>query len=355
MIAPSPAIAFERAPVPEPSTGPARVALVMPTHGPLSHSCAALAALHHLSPAPDQLIVVTDAEACPQDTHLIPPSTTLVHVPFRSGPAIARNRGAQAAKSSDILLFVDSDVVIRPDTIQRIRSIFESSPHLTAAFGSYDASPGDPGFLSQYRNLLHHYVHQQGNEQASTFWAGLGAIRLDAFQAVGGFDTRYTVPSIEDIELGCRLTAAGHRIRLVKDLQGQHLKRWSATSMLRTDLLCRGIPWTRLLLSRRFLTNDLSLDHTARLSTLSCGIALASLPFAPWFPPVLAVTSTALLLLIFMNRRFYGFLARSRGPWFAMLAMPWHALFYTECGLAALLGTLIHFRYRLAPAEPANP
>ncbi len=326
----------------------------MPTHGPLSHSCTALAALHRLSPAPDQVIVVSDSQAKPEDSRLLPPAASIVHVPFRSGPAFARNRGAQAATAADILVFVDSDVVIRPDTIGRIHSIFGDSPSLAAAFGSYDTNPGDPGFLSQYRNLLHHYVHQQGNEQASTFWAGLGAIRLETFQAVGGFDTRYTVPSIEDIELGCRLTAAGHRIRLVKDLQCQHLKRWSAISMLRTDLLCRGIPWTRLLLSRRFLTNDLSLDQTARFSSLSCALALASLPFVPWFPPMLAVTSTALFLLLVLNRRFYGFLARTRGPWFTLRAIPWHAIFYTECGLAALLGTLIHVRYQLSPAEPAN-
>lgn len=355
VIAPSPAIAHDCASVPRPSTGQARVALVMPTHGPLGHSTTALAALHRLSPGPDQVIVVSDSQTNPDDANLLPPATTLVHVPFRSGPAFARNRGAQAATTSDVLLFVDSDVVIPPDTIGRIRSIFEASPTLAAAFGSYDDNPGDPGFLSQYRNLLHHYVHQQGCEQASTFWAGLGAIRRDAFLAVGGFDTRYTVPSIEDIELGCRLTAAGHAIRLVKDLQGQHLKRWSATSMLRTDLLSRGIPWTRLLLSRRALTNDLSLDLTARLSTLACGVAFGCLAVAPWFPPIVTVTLASLFLLIVMNCRFYRFLARTRGLWFALRAMPWHALFYFECGLAAFLGTLIHFRCRVSPTATTNP
>ena len=44
----------------------------------------------------------------------------------------------------------------------------------------------------------------------TTFWTGLGAVRRDAFLAVGGFDgARYPHPSIEDIELGRRLFAAG--------------------------------------------------------------------------------------------------------------------------------------------------
>jgi len=317
----------------------------MPTHGPISHSRTALRSLHHLSPAPDQLIVVSDSPASPEDAGILPPGTTLTHVPFRSGPAIARNHGAGQV-TCDIVLFVDADVVVRPDLIRRIRCLFEENPTLSAVFGSYDTHPGDPGFLSQYRNLLHHYVHQQGSERASTFWAGLGAVRLDAFQAVGGFDTSYTRPSIEDIELGCRLTAAGHPIRLVKDLQGQHLKRWTAVSMLRTDLFCRGIPWTRLLLSRQISSNDLSLDPIARLSTLACAVGLTSLLPALRFPVALIATAAALLSLILMNRRFYAFLARVRGPGFALRAIPWHALFYTVCGLAALLGAALHYHAR---------
>ena len=81
--------------------------------------------------------------------------------------------------------------------------------------------------VSQYRNLLHHFVHQEGNPEASTFWAGCGAVRRAAFDAVAGYDeARFRRPSIEDIELGYRLRRAGYRIRLDRDLQCTHLKRW---------------------------------------------------------------------------------------------------------------------------------
>lgn len=345
VIAPPPAIARDSASASRPPRGQGSVALVMPTHGPIARSRTALAALHHLSPAPDELIVVSDSPAFPEDPGILPPGTTRTHVPFRSGPAFARNHGAGLV-TCDIVLFVDADVVVRPDLIQRIRSLFEDQPDLAGIFGSYDTNPGDPGFLSQYRNLLHHYVHQQGSERASTFWAGLGAIRVDAFRAVGGFDNAYAVPSIEDIELGCRLTAAGYPIRLVKDLQGQHLKRWTAVSMLRTDLFCRGIPWTRLVLSQRLVTNDLSLDRIARLSTLACAAGLTSLVLALRFPLSLFATAAALVSLIFMNRRFYAFLARIRGLGFALRAIPWHAVFYVICGLAAFLGAALHCHSR---------
>ena len=66
---------------------------------------------------------------------------------------------------------------------------------------------------------------------------------------MGGHDERYRRPCIEDIELGYRLRDAGHEIRLCRDLQVKHLKRWRLGDMLTTDLLKRAVPWTRLMLA----------------------------------------------------------------------------------------------------------
>ena len=83
-------------------------------------------------------------------------------------------------------------------------------------------APRLQGVVSQYRNLLHHFVHQHGNSEASTFWAGCGAIRRSVFEEMGGFDEqRFPTPSIEDIELGYRLRQAGHRILLDKACRGR--------------------------------------------------------------------------------------------------------------------------------------
>ena len=329
---------------------PHTVALVMPVHGPLHRSRPALDAVAALSPPPDELIVIADVPVTELDLKGLPANTRITHVPFRSGPARARNAGAALA-SSRTLLFVDADVVIRPDTIERVRSLLDAHPEASALFGSYDDRPADPGFLSQYRNLLHHFVHQQGNEQASTFWAGLGAIRREAFEAVGGFDPRFSQPSIEDIELGCRIVGTGRSIRLVKDLQATHLKRWTATGILTTDLLQRGIPWTRLILSRRQAPKDLSLDRIARLSTIAAFTTIASAILVPWYPVASFGTLAAILSLILLNLRFYSFLTRQRGLGFALGTIPWHGVFYLECGLAAALGTLLHLRDLLVPTR----
>ena len=101
---------------------------------------------------------------------------TVITTPGPAGPAKARNVGARAA-IGDLLLFVDADVVVEPNTVDVVQSLFAADPKLDAVIGSYDDAPGQTNFVSQYRNLMHHYVHQHASAEATTFWGACGAIR----------------------------------------------------------------------------------------------------------------------------------------------------------------------------------
>lgn len=200
-----------------------------------------------------------------------------------NGPAYARNAGAQAA-SGDIVLFLDADVVIYPDTLQKIAANFSQEEGLTAVFGSYDEQPGDGHFLSQYKNLFHHFVHQKAKRQSRSFWSGCGAIRRDAFLAIGGFDSvKYPQPSIEDIDLGRRLTAQGGRIVLDNTIQVKHLKRWTLKNLIVTDIFSRGIPWTQLILADRSIPDDLNLETSQRWSAMLVGVLLMMIALGAFF------------------------------------------------------------------------
>src|SRR5687767_11799757 len=61
----------------------------------------------------------------------------VVDRPAGAGPAAARNTGAARARA-EVIAFVDSDVVVHPDALARIRRAFASDPGLCAVFGSYD-------------------------------------------------------------------------------------------------------------------------------------------------------------------------------------------------------------------------
>lgn len=260
----------------------------------------------------------------------------------RSGPGRARNRGASLA-SAPLLCFVDADVVVRPDTLSRFVARFRAEPEIDAAFGSYDTDPRAKGLLSQYRNLLHHYVHQTGREAASTFWAGCGAMRRDAFESLGGFDGAYTRPSIEDIELGYRIRARGGEIRLVKAIQVSHLKRWTLWGILTTDIRDRALPWTALIQRTGVLPNDLNLNWGSRASALSVYALAGLITAAPWWARARLLIVLPLAILLGCNRGLYAFFLRERGMVFLLGALPMHWLYFGYSSLAFALGT---FWYR---------
>ena len=169
--------------------------------------------------------------------------------------------------------------------------------------------PVRTGLVSVFRNLLHHHVHQSSAGPATTFWGGIGAVRRDAFELVGGFDQeRFARPSVEDIELGMRLTAAGTQIVLDPAIQGTHLKRWTLAQMVRTDLFQRGIPWVELLVESRNGSSALNLGWRHRLSTLAVLIGFAGLAARRPF-----VATGSLGTLVLLNHSFYALLARQRG------------------------------------------
>lgn len=247
--------------------------------------------------------------------------------PDRAGPGRARNLGAKEAKG-EILWFVDADVIAHADGAERIREAFEDA-EAVAVFGSYDDAPPAKNFASQYKNLVHHYYHQLGKREASTFWAGCGAVRKAAFLEVGGFDIkRYKRPSIEDIELGYRLRAKGGRILLVHDLKGTHLKHWTVRDMVFTDVFCRALPWARLMLTQVGMTDDLNVSKTERMRAALAGLLVLSfapalfLPGWAWLPPAFIAAVTA------ANWRLFDFMRGRKGLAFAFLALLFHQVYY---------------------------
>ncbi len=287
-----------------------------------------------------------------------------LRMPQTMGPAGARNLGASEA-TGDILVFVDADVVVPPGALSRIADDFTQCPgELAAVFGSYDDQPAWTTFLSQYKNLMHHYVHQTASESATTFWAGCGAIRRGVFEEFGGFDaTTYKAPSIEDIALGAELVRRGHVIRLDKQIQVRHLKRWTVRNLLRADILYRAVPWTKLILKAREMPRDLNLNYTSRVSSLLVGVlavALWLLPFSvlgtlPPLPSALALTALlCALVLLALNFNVYRFFWRKRGLWFAVRAVPVHWAYYMYSGLTFAFCMAMHM-FSTEPVPARKP
>jgi len=241
------------------------LSVVIPVYQSAEHLRACLTAFKRCSVAPLEIIVVDDGSTDSSLQVAKEFGATPLTTGGRRGPAFARNLGARTAKG-DILFFVDADVCVKADTSSRLTSRFSEQPELDAVIGSYDNSPASTDFISQYKNLMHAFFHQNAREEACTFWSGCGAIRRTVFLEFGGFDVSYHRPAIEDIELGYRLKSAGKSILLDRQLQVKHLKHWTFWNLIVTDVVNRGIPWTELILRDRRMPNDLNVRLGERIS-----------------------------------------------------------------------------------------
>jgi hypothetical protein len=266
-----------------------------------------------------------------------PPEEIFVITEGNGGPAAARNAGVEDARG-DIVVFVDADVLPHADAFVRIRAAFEADPTLVAAFGSYDDAPIEPGVVSQFRNLLHHHVHQRGAGEATTFWAGLGAVRVDAFRAAGGFDAdRYPLPSVEDIDLGTRLSGSGGRILLDPLIQGTHLKRWTLGDMVRTDFWQRGVPWVELVLRHGSDSTALNLGWRHRVSAAAAVVSAVALVRGR---PGAALAG--LVALAALNLELYELFLRRHGPVGAAAGAGLHVVHLVTGALAVPVGVARH-------------
>jgi hypothetical protein len=256
------------------------------------------------------------------------------------GPARARNFGVQYTQTP-VVVFVDADCCVKPDALKRFADHFRQRPELGAVFGSYDDQPTAPGLISQFRNLLHHYTHHQSAGEATTFWAGCGAVRRRVFLDVGGFDAvRYVRPCIEDIELGGRVHEAGHPILLDPAIQCSHRKRWTLAGMVKTDLFQRALPWLHLMKQTRHRPAGLNVSLGQRLSVALVGVFLLCLPLGLVHWVFWGITVGAALGITWINAPLYRYLAQRRGVGFALCCIPLHWIYFVTCGVSVPLAKL---------------
>ncbi len=311
-----------------------RISVVVPVYNNPADLRECLSALLAESCSQSEIIVVDDASTDGTVAVAQALGAQVFRLSKNSGPAAARNHGAEHARGS-ILFFVDADVVVAGGVIDRVAKFFDEHPEVAAVFGSYDDSPRATGIVSRYRNLLHHFVHQNSNPEAATFWAGCGAVRRRVFRAVNGFDERrYPKSSIEDIELGYRLRQAGYRIVLDKGLQGKHLKRWTFRTVVSTDVRNRAVPWTRLILERKTAPKDLNLKPTQRISGLLVMMASFLGIISAIMPSILFLVAGAIVTVIVLNRHLYAFFFKRHGFLFSTASIVLHLFYFLYSGLS---------------------
>ncbi len=234
-------------------------------------------------------------------------------VPFarNCGPSAARNAGAAVSKAA-LLFFLDADIIVPPAFLAEVVETMRGLPKYSALFCSYTKETIPQNFWSRHKNLVHHWTHQTALVEAATFCGGFGLIRREVFLEIGGFDSECRF--LEDIDLGYRMHRAGHSIFLARHLQATHAKVYTLWSLLRSEMLGRAVPWTRLMLKYRIFRSDLN----TRMSNVLSVAAVCLLPVSLFVDPYLRLAACLVLLFLWLNRSYIRFAAREYGLLFAV-------------------------------------
>ena len=173
-------------------------------------------ALHSLfaqTRVPDEVLVVNNAST--DRTREIAeafPGVTVVDEP-RKGLTKARAAGRRAAQG-DILFFMDADCRAPVRLIERMERRFQRSPGTVAITGPYHFYDWDWVGVTGARIYDYtlapfaHLIAQRVLGIGAILYGGNFALRAEALDAIGGFDTTIEFHG-EDTNIGRRLTKAG--------------------------------------------------------------------------------------------------------------------------------------------------
>jgi glycosyltransferase involved in cell wall biosynthesis len=335
------------------------VSVIVPAYNAEATITECLKALRAAMQPRDELILFDDGSTDSTRSIAQAAGARIVSNPGRpKGPAHGRNMAAASA-SRPYLLFVDADVILHADAIDRLIDEVEDTGAV-AAFGSYDDHPRSRRLPALYANLRHHFVHQSGSREATTFWSGIGLMRSDAFHEFGGYDdVLFAHPSIEDVELGMRLIRAKRRIRLVPAAQGTHWKDWTLWRVWHTDVVRRALPWSRLIADGQVAETDLNLARKERaLAVLALSVPAALIGgiffHYLWLAALALVVAYAIGIGPFLR-----VLARRMNPVQLLAALGLHLCYHIYASItyaSVMLATRLGLRRpasRPAPARPA--
>jgi glycosyltransferase involved in cell wall biosynthesis len=171
------------------------------------------------------ILVDSSADETPELVRSNFPQVQLIHLSQRTGPAWARNIGAQQAQG-EILAFIDADCVANSDWLRCLYETIQQG--YDAAGGAITNSNGETlvswaGYICEFREFL----PGGAPRDVDNLTLGNAAYRGTAFWASGGFPIRW-FPQ-EDQVIHHLLRRQGYRIRFDPQIIVAHTHR--------TDLL----------------------------------------------------------------------------------------------------------------------
>jgi glycosyltransferase involved in cell wall biosynthesis len=188
-------------------------------------------ALLSCSYAPIEIIIVDDGSIIPiNNTNK---KIKIIHQE-NMGPAYARNVGANNS-IGDIIVFVDSDVIVEKNVFEKLAFTFTNEPEIAAVWGTVSINHNNLNIISTYKNLSHYYFTMLLDRYTYHLTTMFSAVKKEFFFRTGGFDASLKTVSVEDVEFGREIFKNDGIIVLDKTIKCKHNHNFTFLELIKND------------------------------------------------------------------------------------------------------------------------
>jgi lipopolysaccharide/colanic/teichoic acid biosynthesis glycosyltransferase/glycosyltransferase involved in cell wall biosynthesis len=326
------------------------VSVIVPAYNAAYTLEACLKALANQTYPHDQYEVIVVDDGSTDETASLAKSAgaRLIHQQ-NQGPAVARNRGVEAA-NGDYVLFTDADCAPAPDWIERTIDVF-LDPNVVGAKGVYRTHQKElmSRFVQcEYEDKYDRLARQTQIDFIDTYAA---AYRRYQFLENGGFDPIFPRASVEDQEFSFRLAQKGYRMVFIPTAIVYHRHDRTLGEYARRKY---NIGYWKALLIRwhpEKIAYDSHTPQTLKIQIILLGLVGMALAIWPFWPSFGSYSVIALALMFGLSAVPFSIKVLRRDP--AILPIIFPALVMRAAALGAGLVTgFIHFMARPVSPRP---
>ncbi len=285
----------------------------------------------------DEIIVVDDASTDDTEKIALNYNCKVKSLSQNRGPGFARNFGAGVAQN-ELLIFLDSDIVLKKETIEKMKQYFSHHPDCHTLTLNLDSTQKTFGFFSDYKNLYMDHMLSSGELEVNYVYGACCATRSRGF-----IPWPTTIRMTEDAAWGYRQKKLGLKIHCLKELRVTHLKEYNLISLIRYDFLISSFFARSFLKNNRWNTLYTSekFGHTLKgqkisIVTIFCILSLSAFS-SSWM-------WAGGGLWFIANLHFFSFLKKKRNLPFLMGAIVWTFLDHIVYLMGILYGVFLFAR-----------
>lgn len=196
------------------------------------------------------------------------------------GISAVRNQGLRAARG-EIVMTVDADLVVPRDLVRRmVAGLLDpaSGPRLGVVMAWWGIRNPENLVSALIYRVYEYFVRNLS--ESDFFWGYCVAFRKSLVEETGYFDE--TLSYVEDVDFAYRVTRAGYRIRILKDVRVWHYFRDSLSAHLKRHFKTARHKLLSVCRSGKYTDQRSSPSEYAKLALhLAALLSLTLLPFRP--------------------------------------------------------------------------